>query len=120
MSHPSNIVTSATDNNSHGSLSSAILYANAHSGTKITFAAKLAHHTIKLGADQHRVFFADSGNIDGVPLVRCADHPLSFNALIVASTILASVSAQKRTRLTYTRRPAAAECVALWELPSVV
>jgi hypothetical protein len=48
MSHRSYVVTSAADTSSHGTLRSAILYADAHPGTKITFAATLAHHTIKL------------------------------------------------------------------------
>ena len=86
MSQLSYLVTSTTDNNHRGSLRSAIHYANAHSGTKITFASKLAHHTITLasdlplldsnvtidggadhitisGAGHHRIFFADSGHI---------------------------------------------------------
>ena len=48
MPHHHYVVTSAADTKSHGSLRSAILYANAHPGTKITFAATLAHHTITL------------------------------------------------------------------------
>jgi hypothetical protein len=82
MSLHSYVVTSAADTSGHGTLRSAILYANAHPGTTITFAAKLAHHTIALshelplilgnhtvingsgaphlsisGADKYRVFF---------------------------------------------------------------
>src|SRR6516165_12018667 len=86
MSHHSYIVKSATDTKGHGTLRSAILYADAHPGTIITFASKLAHHTITLasdlplldsnvtidggadhitisGAGHHRIFFADSGHI---------------------------------------------------------
>jgi hypothetical protein len=48
MSLHSYIVTSAADTTGHGTLRSAILYANGHPGTTITFAANLAHHTITL------------------------------------------------------------------------
>ena len=37
--HPHYVVTSAADTTAHGTLRSAILYANAHPGTIITFAA---------------------------------------------------------------------------------
>jgi hypothetical protein len=86
MSLHSYVVTSAADTTGHGTLRSAILFANAHAGTTITFAARLAHHTITLssdlplldrsltvdgganhitisGAGQHRIFFADAGDI---------------------------------------------------------
>ena len=46
--HPHYAVTSAADTTAHGTLRSAILFANAHPGTTIAFAAKLAHHTITL------------------------------------------------------------------------
>ena len=86
MAHHSYVVTSAGDTTAHGTLRSAIHFANAHPGTTITFAAKLAHHTITLSSDlplfdskvtidgganhitisgggQHRIFFADRGHI---------------------------------------------------------
>jgi hypothetical protein len=48
MSHHSYVVTTTLDGLGVGTLRVAILYANAHPGTKITFAPKLAHHTITL------------------------------------------------------------------------
>ena len=82
MAHHSYVVRSAADTTAPHTLRSAILYANAHPGTTITFAATLAHHTITLqhelplilgnktvidgsgaphltisGADKYRVFF---------------------------------------------------------------
>jgi hypothetical protein len=48
MPHHSYVVTAAADTTTRGTLRSAILFANAHPGTTITFAAKLAHHTITL------------------------------------------------------------------------
>src|SRR6516162_7354194 len=48
MSLHSYVVTSAADTTGHGTLRSAIRYANAHPGTTITFAATLSHHTITL------------------------------------------------------------------------
>jgi hypothetical protein len=87
MSLHSYVVTTVVDGIGQGSLRSAILYANAHPGTTIKFASNLAHHTITLssdlpllldgrftiyggadhitisGAGQHRIFFADSGNV---------------------------------------------------------
>ena len=86
MSHHSYVVTSAADTTKHGTLRSAINFANHHPGTIITFAGNLAQHTIRLrsdlplldsnvtidggadhitisGAGQHRIFFADSGHI---------------------------------------------------------
>jgi hypothetical protein len=86
MPHPSYVVTSVADTTKHWTLRSAINFANAHPGTTITFAGKLADHTITLrsdlqsldsnvtingganhitisGVDQHRIFFADSGHI---------------------------------------------------------
>ena len=86
MPHHSYLVKSATDTTGHGTLRSAIHFADAHPGTIITFAKNLAHHKITLssdlpllesnvtidggadhitisGAGQHRIFFADSGHI---------------------------------------------------------
>jgi hypothetical protein len=80
------VVTSAADDTSQGTLRSAILFANTHPGTTISFVSDLAFSTITLssdlplldssvtidgganhitisGAGQHRIFFADSGNI---------------------------------------------------------
>jgi hypothetical protein len=48
MAHHSYIVRSAADTTAPHTLRSAILYANAHPGTTITFAATLDHHTITL------------------------------------------------------------------------
>ena len=48
MPHHSYVVTSAADTIAHGTLRSAIIFANAHPGTTITFAHKLAHHAITL------------------------------------------------------------------------
>src|SRR3974390_1444597 len=86
MPHHSYLVKSAIDTTGHGTLRSAIHFADAHPGTIITFAKNLAHHTITLssdlplldtnvtidgganhitvsGAGEHRIFFADTGNI---------------------------------------------------------
>ena len=54
MSLHSYVVTSAADTTGHGTLRSAILFANAHAGTTITFAQKLAHHTITLSQEHPR------------------------------------------------------------------
>jgi hypothetical protein len=84
---PHYVVRSVADTTAHGTLRSAILFANAHPGTTITFAAKLAYHTIRLshelplilgnhtiidgsnaphlainGNDQFRVFFVGDAN----------------------------------------------------------
>jgi mRNA interferase RelE/StbE len=45
------MVTSSADTTKHGTLRSAILYANAHAGTTITFASNLAPHIIRLSSD---------------------------------------------------------------------
>jgi hypothetical protein len=87
MAHHSYVVTTTADAIRLGTLRSAILFADAHPGTIITFAKNLAHHKITLssdlpllesnvtidggadhitisGAGQHRIFFADSGHIN--------------------------------------------------------
>jgi hypothetical protein len=48
MSHHSYVVTSTRDTAAHGTLRSAITFANAHPGTTITFAPDLAYLTITL------------------------------------------------------------------------
>ena len=51
MSHHSYVVTTTADTAGVGTLRSAILYANAHPGTTIKFAADLAFLTITLSHD---------------------------------------------------------------------
>ena len=48
MPHRPYVVKSTADTTTRGTLRSAILFANDHPGTTITFAARLAHHTITL------------------------------------------------------------------------
>jgi hypothetical protein len=51
MPHRSYVVTSLADTTAHGTLRSAIIFANAHPGTTVTFAHKIAHHTITLSQE---------------------------------------------------------------------